>query len=184
MRTIRRVLTRHTDTPGAPVRRVEASACAGEILAFKFVLEGDLARLRIPRRAPSRPADGLWKHTCFEAFVKPKGELEYLECNFSPSREWAIHRFRAYREGMMPITAAPEIDVQTGNDRLELHATIRLDCLTRTRLALALCAVIEDENGALSYWALNHPPGKPDFHHPSSFALEVRNEAAFSRHCQ
>ena len=32
---------------------------------------------------------------------------------------------------------------------------------------------IEDEAGALSYWALRHPPGKPDFHHPAGFALEL-----------
>ena len=38
---------------------------------------------------------------------------------------------------------------------------------------IALAAVIEDENGGLSYWALRHPPGKPDFHHPNGFALEV-----------
>jgi hypothetical protein len=28
-------------------------------------------------------------------------------------------------------------------------------------------------SGALSYWALRHPPGKPDFHHPAGFALEL-----------
>jgi hypothetical protein len=41
------------------------------------------------------------------------------------------------------------------------------------RLRIALAAVIEDENGRLSYWGLRHPPGKPDFHHPDGFALEV-----------
>jgi hypothetical protein len=33
--------------------------------------------------------------------------------------------------------------------------------------------VIEEKSGLLSYWALKHPPGKPDFHHPDAFALEV-----------
>jgi hypothetical protein len=33
--------------------------------------------------------------------------------------------------------------------------------------------VVEDEHGALSYWALKHAPGKPDFHHPDSLALRV-----------
>jgi hypothetical protein len=40
-------------------------------------------------------------------------------------------------------------------------------------LRLGLSAVIEDIDGRLSYWALKHPPGKPDFHHPDSFALDV-----------
>jgi hypothetical protein len=33
--------------------------------------------------------------------------------------------------------------------------------------------VIETLDGSLSYWALRHPPGKPDFHHSESFALEL-----------
>ena len=40
-------------------------------------------------------------------------------------------------------------------------------------LALVVSAVIEDDSGALSYWALRHPPGKPDFHHPDAFAMEL-----------
>ena len=40
-------------------------------------------------------------------------------------------------------------------------------------LRVAMAAVIEDDTGGLSYWGLRHPPGKPDFHHPNGFALEV-----------
>ena len=39
--------------------------------------------------------------------------------------------------------------------------------------AIALSAVIETRDGAKSYWALKHPPGKPDFHHPDCFALKL-----------
>jgi len=38
---------------------------------------------------------------------------------------------------------------------------------------LALSAVIEEAKGNKSYWALVHPPGKPDFHHRDSFAYEL-----------
>ena len=34
-----------------------------------------------------------------------------------------------------------------------------------------LCVVETDDE--LSYWALAHPPGRPDFHHPDCFALAV-----------
>jgi hypothetical protein len=40
-------------------------------------------------------------------------------------------------------------------------------------LQLAFSAIIEDDQGVLSYWALTHPPGRPDFHHPDAFALEL-----------
>jgi hypothetical protein len=43
--------------------------------------------------------------------------------------------------------------------------------LPAPRLRLALTAVVEDARGRLSYWALRHPPGRPDFHHRDGFAL-------------
>ena len=38
---------------------------------------------------------------------------------------------------------------------------------------VALSAVVEDASGDKSYWASAHPPGRPDFHHPDSFALHL-----------
>jgi len=34
--------------------------------------------------------------------------------------------------------------------------------------------VIEARDGRISYWALNHPTNKPDFHHADGFALKLR----------
>lgn len=28
-------------------------------------------------------------------------------------------------------------------------------------------------DGGRAYWALHHPPGQPDFHHPPGFALRL-----------
>jgi len=39
--------------------------------------------------------------------------------------------------------------------------------------SLAVSAVVEDRDGVLSYWALRHPPGEPDFHHPGAFTLQL-----------
>jgi hypothetical protein len=36
-----------------------------------------------------------------------------------------------------------------------------------------LSAIIEEADGTKSYWALAHPPGAPDFHHPDCFILEL-----------
>ncbi len=38
---------------------------------------------------------------------------------------------------------------------------------------LGLSAVIEQTDGTKSYWALAHPPGKPDFHHRDCFAHQL-----------
>jgi len=39
--------------------------------------------------------------------------------------------------------------------------------------SVGLSAVIEEIDGTKSYWALRHPPGPPDFHHPDCFALTL-----------
>ena len=59
-------------------------------------------------------------------------------------------------------------------DRLELGAEICQRLLPHGRpLRLGLSAVVEDAAGKLSYWALRHTPGKPDFHHTDAFALTL-----------
>ena len=99
-------------------------------------------------------------------------ESGYREFNFSPSGEWAAYGFQRYREGALLAEVSVEIVVRRGAQRLELAAnTIPVN--ENGKLRIGLSAVIEDESGALSYWALRHAPGKPDFHHPDAFALEL-----------
>jgi hypothetical protein len=171
----------HTAAPGKFVSAIEVRVSLTEdrCFAFDYVLTGELSNIRIPLSVSTCRADRLWEHTCFEAFVRAKGQAAYYEFNFSPSGEWAAYVFREYREGG-PIDddqLKPKIAVQKEVETLELHAVIRLDRLSRippgSILQLGLSAVVEDINGRLSYWALNHPPGKPDFHHPDNFALEI-----------
>lgn len=155
----------------------------GGALALTFSLTGDVVRFRIPTPQPSRRADGLWQHTCFEVFIRHEGEPGYYEFNFAPSGAWAAYAFSRYRDGA-PLAQAvdPRIAVRRAEQQLELDALIRLECLPLAplcaRLQLALSAVIEDKQGVLSYWALTHPPGRPDFHHPDAFVLELERPEA------
>jgi hypothetical protein len=136
---------------------------------------GELSAVRIPEPRASRRVDGLWRHTCFEAFVMAGEGPGYREFNFSPSGEWALTTFRGYRDAGEPATEyGPEIVVRRSGERLELDAEIRPECLPPGRLLrLGLCAVVEDAHGELTYWALWHPPGQPDFHHRDAFALPL-----------
>jgi hypothetical protein len=172
-------LIAHPSTPNDAVRGLEVQLRTKEagILVVRYSLDADMSRVRVPLSGAGGRADALWKHTCFEAFVAPADTPGYHEFNFSPSLDWAIYRFSAYREGMSPAGRAPAISVHQSDDGLELESAVRLVDLADLRdarhLRIALAAVIEDENGRLSYWALRHPPGKPDFHHSNGFALEV-----------
>jgi hypothetical protein len=71
--------------------------------------------------------------------------------------------------------AAPGIDVAQTADALDLAVLLNLAGLNLRPgpCRLALSAVIEDATGAKSYWALAHAPGRPDFHHRSSFACQL-----------
>ena len=96
----------------------------------------------------------------------------YREFNFSPSTQWAAYDFDSYRAGMRNADVlAPRIEVRYGPERYELYAAFDLPGGTPWRLALT--AVIEETDGVKSYWALKHPPGKPDFHHADGFVLEL-----------
>jgi hypothetical protein len=175
------VLIAHPSTPSDAVRSLGVQLRAEEpgVLVFQYSLDADMSRVRVPLSGAGERADALWKHTCFEAFVAPADAPGYHEFNFSPSLDWAIYRFSAYREGMSlaEIGGAPEISVCRGDDGLELQSAVGFGHLADLRdarhLRIALAAVIEDDNGRLSYWGLRHPPGKPDFHHSNGFALEV-----------
>jgi hypothetical protein len=175
------VLTCHPEAHSQAVQEIEASAgwTQDNALIFTYALKADLTRLRIPPPQPPRRADRLWQHTCFEAFVSVKGKAGYHEFNFAPSGEWAAYSFQSYRDGtpLEDDKLVPRITVRSEADQLDLDATIRLDRLPsippNAWLRLALCAVVEDQSGKLSYWAVRHPPGKPDFHHPDCFALDL-----------
>jgi hypothetical protein len=167
----------HPQTPSRALRGIDVAVggTPGGCLTLSFALEGDLAALRIPEPRPSRRVDGLWRHTCFEAFVMAGEGPGYREFNFSPSGEWAVYAFRGYRDGGEPeLAPSPGIAVRRSGERLALAAEIRADSLPPGgSLRLGLSAVVEDTQGVLSYWALRHPAGKPDFHHTESFVLSL-----------
>lgn len=174
-------LNYHPETPTDTVRGISAHARRqpGGNLAVTFVLEGDLDRLRVPAPRTPRIASRLWQHTCCEIFIACTGLPAYYEFNLSPSGEWAAYAFDGYRSPRAgeshTVGLAPQVAVRSVASKLELDAVIRLDRLSALHpgapLSLALSAVVEDSNGVLSYWALRHPPGKPDFHHSKAFAL-------------
>jgi len=171
----------HPSTATGAVNGIAARArvMRSGALAISYRLSAKTSWLRIASpRAPQR-TDGLWQHTCFEAFIKASASSDYYEFNFSPSGEWAAYLFRSYRDGgrFDDDSIDPAISVNVEDDCLVLNAAIGLNRLpairSGARLLIGLSAVIEASDGSLSYWALKHPSDKPDFHHPDSFALEL-----------
>jgi hypothetical protein len=145
----------------------------GRRLEVRYRLAGEMGEVRTPAQAEPARRDGLWRHTCFEAFVRGPGE-GYLELNFSPSTEWAAYRFAGYREGMAEAEVVPEIHAVRTARTLELTAAVDLpEELADVDWSLAVSAVVEATAGGVAYWSLAHPAGKPDFHHPDCFCLRL-----------
>lgn len=108
---------------------------------------------------------------CLELFLTDGWCEAYREYNFSPSGEWAVYDFADYRQGMTDVgLSAPDISVKM--DRNIFQCDVLTPCgFSAGRIGLS--AVIEEQSGVKSYWALAHPPVKPDFHHPACFAAEL-----------
>lgn len=168
----------HETTPPGVIDSMDVAVSReGSRLTLTYFIQGDTSRLHLPPFLSRERADGLWTTTCFELFVRQTDDA-YLEFNFSPSGQWAAYRFEGYRDGMRPVAGAPVLDsghrVETGAMGFVALVDIKTEEFAADgALRLGLSAVIEEEDGAKSYWALTHPSDKPDFHHPNSFALEI-----------
>lgn len=153
-----------------------AAWAADQGLHLEYTLQGTINKLRLPPPATPDAADGLWQHTCCEAFVAATGDAAYREFNFSPSSRWAAYRFFTYRQRDMAWQppAHPIMALQTAGDCIQLLADIPASLLPAgASLDIGLTVVLETLAGDKSYWALSHCGPQPDFHLRDSFALHL-----------
>jgi hypothetical protein len=175
---MRRPLKRHPQSVCNAVAGIEVEIAhrTGGGLLLSYAVTGVIADLLLPHAVAPARTDELWRHTCFEAFIKDAAGEAYYEFNFAPSTQWAAYRFDSYRTGMRPAAQIepPQIVVKSAPDRYTLRAALSLaDGQGDRSLHLGLAAVIEEKNGNTSFWALAHPPGRPDFHHAEGLTLEL-----------
>src|SRR2546425_1237484 len=118
-------LTCHPTTPAHAVRRivVHTDRSGPDLLTLRFLVDGELARIRIPPPQAPRRADRLWEHTCCEAFIAALPSPAYHELNLSPAALWAVHAFTRYRDGgpLLDDRLAPRVSVRRDGDRLAVE---------------------------------------------------------------
>lgn len=175
-------LTVHPALPDPAVRGLAAEVSwqpHAARLSLAYRVDADTAALCLPAPRPARRADGLWRHTCFEAFLRAGDAQAYFEFNCSTSGEWSLYRFASRRTGMQfeQRVAAPQVGTLRGQDTLNVSVDLDLaplaELASAPRLQLGLAAVIERLDGGLAYWALRHGAGQPDFHDPATFVLQL-----------
>jgi hypothetical protein len=171
----------HTSQTTSVVSQIVVDAARPQSgrLELHYILTGDIGALAIPSKTEPARRDDLWRATCFEAFVQAGDTSAYSEFNFAPSSQWAAYSFSAYRKRLDPAPdmAAPIIETQRSPTQLELHAALDLRAWPAldpdVDWRLGLSAVIEDRSGAITYWALAHGIGAPDFHNALGFNLTL-----------
>ena len=148
-------------------------------LEVAYAIHGLNLDLRVPTPHHPAPTDALWRTTCCELFLAPQGQTGYREFNFSSSGQWACYDFIDTRQRSPQVYAgaAPQLTFSRADDLLSLTAVLPAASLPKGEpLRLALSVVLEAEGGHLGYWALAHPPGKPDFHRREGFLLRVDSQ--------
>ncbi|MGA7532761.1 MAG: hypothetical protein WBW27_12825, partial [Pseudolabrys sp.] len=108
---------------------VEIARPRADSLVLSYIVTGRMSEIRMPHATTAARSDELWRHTCFEAFVRASSGAEYYEFNFAPSTHWAAYRFSGYRSGMSVATeiGAPPIDVRSSPHSYTLQTSLELD---------------------------------------------------------
>ncbi len=143
-------------------------------LWLRYMITAPLDGIVVPGPREPLRADFLWRSTCFELFLRRPGADDYIELNFSPSGEWAAYRFATWRHGrsLIELRVPPRIELSAASDLLDAEVTFELPVAPDSKVSLT--TIVEETDGAMSYWALALPPeGPPDFHHPACFVLEL-----------
>jgi len=171
-------LTPHPAAGAGPVAGLQVTLRidqATRCLVLDYRIEADPGQLLLPKPASPGRHDGLWRHTCLEAFLRTAGGAGYVEFNFSPSGQWAAYHFDGRREGMQTLALRRDPAPRSGREpgAAWLSVALDLDDLPAGPLEIGLSAVVEAAGGHFGYWALRHGDGPPDFHDPESFTLHL-----------
>ncbi|MCW3847627.1 DOMON-like domain-containing protein [Sphingomonas sp. LB-2] len=165
--------------PGKPHPKiaitVEATRLSAGRLRLWYVVKGAVEGLVMPPLGQAAREDGLWHHSCCEAFVRAGAGAAYRELNLSPSGKWAAYDFASYRKGGANAAMRPPmITTAAVAGQFAVGADLHFDgAAAAAAWHIGLSMVVEAKGGAKSYWALAHAADKPDFHRPESFTLTL-----------
>ncbi len=150
----------------------------GTVLQVEYTLHGVLNDLIIPAGGPAvQRKDALWQTTCFECFFGRQGDSGYWEMNLSPSGDWNLYRFSAYRQGMQEERKVTKLDsdclINENKMRLRFALPLRSLLSEDLPIRIGLSAILHYTDETKEYLALSHPDEKPDFHNSIGWILSA-----------
>jgi hypothetical protein len=173
---MRCTLLPHIDHPMPAVQSITVEMAFDEDqLTLRYSVTGQMEKLVFENAQDTGRADKLWQKSCFEIFIRPQGERRYDEYNFASTTHWAAYGFMDRRHGMhdLKIVHPPHIENSRSDSRFTLDVVMPDIRLPQTGVDIGLSVIVEDVDGAHSYWALAHPSGQADFHNDACFALRL-----------
>jgi hypothetical protein len=173
---MRCTLLPHIDHPMPAVQSITVEmAFDDQQLTLRYTVTGQMDRLVFEAEKAAQRADKLWQKSCFEIFMRPVGERRYDEYNFASTGHWAAYGFTDRRHGMHDLNDVdpPHIKSNRSDNLFTLDVVMPHIRLPQTGVDIGLSVIVEDVDGAHSYWALAHPEGQADFHNDACFALRL-----------
>ena len=124
---------------------------------------------------------GQWAAYRFDAYREGRRDLDVARPRIlTPDRAQFALSMAAHLRGIgldedsIRIMLEMEMSLPEARSQFALNALLEdPDLGGDTGWRAGVSAVIEETDGTKSYWALAHPPGPPDFHHPDCFLLEL-----------
>jgi hypothetical protein len=126
---------------------------------------------------------GCWAAYVFDAYRAGQRELAIgpISITTSVPEQFALGmRQRLHDLGLDEESIAAMLAVPLGDNAPSEATAYALNAISDTSdiafaadCTVGISAVIEEQDGTKSYWALAHPPGAPDFHHPTCFAATL-----------
>jgi len=163
----------------APPFAITGTVCRCDtLLTISYLLTGPLQDLVIAPPA-DRPARQwvLWEHTCLEFFLATQNASNYWEFNLSPAGHWNLFRLTDYRRGIQEEPAFQALPFTVHREPRALRLTLEVDLAaiipTGQPLEIGVSAVLQVQDGRLSFWALTHRGPEPDFHHREGFVIKL-----------
>ncbi len=164
--------------PGIGVEIQGSISMQDNAINLTFHLDGDIDKIQWPALSLSpKRTMGLWQATCFELFVSNPNENTYHEFNLSPSGDWHSFRFSDYRIDMATSDRLllGTMEQSRNIDRITLDVSI--ECLIPGNITnlfqVGLSAVLLDESGQQTCFALSHEGPTPDFHCHRSHLIKL-----------
>lgn len=158
-------------------------------LTIVYLLTGSVDQIQLLGNppVPSARADELWKSTCFEWFVKSSSSKKYWEFNAAPTGFWNFYELEDYRTHLKssPLVEAPQFSLSpelSSSDHYQFKVEVNMSDLFSNDLTLsqsgriAITSVIQWKSGEVSYFSLQHPLTKPDFHSDDGFTISLAQE--------